>query len=729
MRRKGRHPAWWREGLAIGVFLLTVLALIAMCRVRGPGWVIVPMALCLGGSISYRTARRHLFVGAEALLVIAYFVAIVILRVHLDPPDQSLSAVDALAIVGLVILFPAQMALWTGRRTLQEQMLLVLVAVSQFLYGMTLARPVVWTLGVFFVPALIYTMLQYAVAREIEAVEARPRRPGRQVLRMAGLTALLVPLLVVIGGALFFLMPRYSTLSGAFGALSATRDRDESEASSRRGDSRGGARTGPGRGIDLGISGRIRRDPRAVLSVRLRLESHRRELPPLYGGRLYLRSHVNDDCHANGWSCSESHYPRVHRGDEQGVVRLPGLPPRVGCGFRADVSILHPMAGRYLVSSGRPTRAAVDRSLIGHPAEDLRFERRLEAGERYAVSGEMIYAWPQVRDLIRRRGLAAVHEDTELYTYVPPRPRGDEVTALARRWSTNAPQVAERIDAILGRLRAVPFRYTLDLPAVEFAANPTADFLLRSRAGHCERFADALAVLLRRLNIPARVVEGFVGGEWRERPEPGFVFRARDAHAWVEVYFARLGWVAVDPSPQGAGADSSLSPPESVIDGPRQPADDGGALGFAPTEFDGREQLSLYQHLAAVAADVLTWLGLPVILLLVAGLGALVYFFRRMFAAGGGGGEADEPLDAAPAFNPIRALYAALARRGVRPARGETALELARRAEARLRLRLVPVVERLYAARFGGLDFSAHEQATYECWLDELARTPQEPNA
>lgn len=698
-----------------------------MCRVRGPGWVVVPLALCLGGSVAYRAARRYLFVGAEALLVIAYFVAILVLRPYLDPPDRTLTPVDLLAIVGLIILFPAQMTLWTGRRTLQEQMLLVLVAVSQFLYGMTLARPVVWTLGLVFVPALIYTMLQYAVAREIEAVDARPPRPDRQVARMAGLTVLLVPLLAVMVGALFYLMPRYSTLSGAFGSFNAPRDTSESEASSRRGDPRGGARTGPGRGIDLRTSGRIRLDRRAVLSVRLRLEAHDRELLPQYGGRLYLRGHVLDDSRANGWYCSESHYPRVHRPDEQGVVRLPGLPSRIGCGFRADVRILHPMAARFVVSPGRPNRVGVEGILIGHPSEDLKFARPLEAGDRYAVTGEMIYAWPDVRKIIRRRGLAAVHDDTELYTYVPPRPRSDRVTELARAWTANVVPVVDRIDAILDHLRRSPFRYTLDLPAIRVPGNPTADFLFNSCAGHCERFADALAVLLRRVNIPARVVEGFVGGEWRERPEPGFVFLARDAHAWVEVYFARLGWVAVDPSPQGARGNTALMPPDEVVDGLRQAGDDEGALGFAPTEFGSFEQLSLYHWLAAVMGDSLAWVGWRVILLAAAGFAAFVYFWRRMFG-GDRSGSADEPAATPPAFSPIQALYAVLARRGIRPARGETPLELASRAESRLRVRMVPVVERLYAARFGGLVFSAGEQAQFEQWLDGLSRPQEDPS-
>ncbi len=79
--------------------------------------------------------------------------------------------------------------------------------------------------------------------------------------------------------------------------------------------------------------------------------------------------------------------------------------------------------------------------------------------------------------------------------------------------------------------------------------DPLAWFLLDSRAGHCEYFASALAVLLRVRGIPARLVTGFHSGELGD---PGrIVVRRGHAHAWVEVHTAD-GWVTVDPTPASA---------------------------------------------------------------------------------------------------------------------------------------------------------------------------------
>jgi hypothetical protein len=73
------------------------------------------------------------------------------------------------------------------------------------------------------------------------------------------------------------------------------------------------------------------------------------------------------------------------------------------------------------------------------------------------------------------------------------------------------------------------YAYTLELPGR--VKDPLADFLFDRRAGHCEDFATALAVLLRTRQIPARVVVGFHGGE---RAAGEYLIRAGDAHAWVE---------------------------------------------------------------------------------------------------------------------------------------------------------------------------------------------------
>lgn len=114
------------------------------------------------------------------------------------------------------------------------------------------------------------------------------------------------------------------------------------------------------------------------------------------------------------------------------------------------------------------------------------------------------------------------------------------------------------------------FNYTLDLPAS--AREATLDhFLFRRRAGHCEYFSTAMAVLLRSAGIPARNVNGFLGGTWNEFG--GFLTVSQnEAHSWVEVWFPLYGWVPFDATP-AATTDvaqqfgSWLGPLRGVFDG------------------------------------------------------------------------------------------------------------------------------------------------------------------
>jgi transglutaminase-like putative cysteine protease len=93
------------------------------------------------------------------------------------------------------------------------------------------------------------------------------------------------------------------------------------------------------------------------------------------------------------------------------------------------------------------------------------------------------------------------------------------------------------------------FRYTLAKP--QTSVDPLDEFLFERRSGNCEYFAAALAVMLRTLDIPARVVGGFQRGEWNPYGRY-FMVRLSDAHAWVEAYFDGRGWVTLDPSPRAA---------------------------------------------------------------------------------------------------------------------------------------------------------------------------------
>ena len=95
------------------------------------------------------------------------------------------------------------------------------------------------------------------------------------------------------------------------------------------------------------------------------------------------------------------------------------------------------------------------------------------------------------------------------------------------------------------------YRYSLEgLPAGE--KDPLAAFLFDQRQGNCEYFASALAVMLRSLGIPARVVNGYLGGEWNPYGEYFLIWQS-NAHSWVEAHFADDGWVTLDPTPAVPG--------------------------------------------------------------------------------------------------------------------------------------------------------------------------------
>jgi transglutaminase-like putative cysteine protease len=91
------------------------------------------------------------------------------------------------------------------------------------------------------------------------------------------------------------------------------------------------------------------------------------------------------------------------------------------------------------------------------------------------------------------------------------------------------------------------YGYTLDLKAG--GPEPLSDFLFNVKEGHCEYFATAMAVMLRTQGVAARVVNGFLPGEYNVAAR-AFTVRQSDAHSWVEVYFPRTGsWVTFDPTP------------------------------------------------------------------------------------------------------------------------------------------------------------------------------------
>ncbi|RYZ12566.1 MAG: DUF3488 domain-containing protein [Comamonadaceae bacterium] len=101
------------------------------------------------------------------------------------------------------------------------------------------------------------------------------------------------------------------------------------------------------------------------------------------------------------------------------------------------------------------------------------------------------------------------------------------------------------VDEALRRLRTGGYSYTLE-PGLY--GNDTADaFWFDVKEGFCEHIASAFVVLMRSLDIPARIVTGYQGGE-RNAVDGYWVLRHSDAHAWAEVWLEGRGWVRVDPT-------------------------------------------------------------------------------------------------------------------------------------------------------------------------------------
>ena len=126
------------------------------------------------------------------------------------------------------------------------------------------------------------------------------------------------------------------------------------------------------------------------------------------------------------------------------------------------------------------------------------------------------------------------------------------IPQMAHQIAASADNNYDKATAIESYLRT-HFQYTLQLPRT-VPRDPLANFLFERKQGHCEYFASSMAVMLRTLQIPSRVVNGFRTGEFNDLTSQ-YLVRASDAHSWVEAYFPGYGWVSFDPTPAGPGAE------------------------------------------------------------------------------------------------------------------------------------------------------------------------------
>lgn len=233
----------------------------------------------------------------------------------------------------------------------------------------------------------------------------------------------------------------------------------------------------------------------------------------------------------------------------------------------------------------------------------------------------------QASNLRRRSG--TVHRERAVEASAPGRPLAAD-PAIARRIEASPYRdtfaLAKRLAAgastpydVVARLeRFLRHNYSYD-ESVPLERFPLQAFLFKDRRGYCQQFSGAMTLMLRMDGIPARVAAGFRPGVYDSATQRWRV-RALDAHAWVEVYFAGIGWVPFDPtpprtvpSPASVGAGSALSSSVAPLSGARQGSGVGRAVAGAPSP--GRSRLSTtrawppWLALAATAAALLALVG------------------------------------------------------------------------------------------------------------------------
>ena len=130
--------------------------------------------------------------------------------------------------------------------------------------------------------------------------------------------------------------------------------------------------------------------------------------------------------------------------------------------------------------------------------------------------------------------------------------------ALVQEFRAGAENPMDYIRRVDTYLRGSAFQYTERPPSTPVDDAPLDYFINVSQLGYCQHFAGAMALMLRMAGIPARVATGFTPGGYSSRHK-AWIVRDTDAHAWVEVWFDKYGWVDVDPTPSPTPARSQVA--------------------------------------------------------------------------------------------------------------------------------------------------------------------------
>jgi transglutaminase-like putative cysteine protease len=350
------------------------------------------------------------------------------------------------------------------------------------------------------------------------------KRPG-EANRLPFVALVLLLLIFVLALPLFLVAPRS-------GAAALTRS--------------GGSLTnfiGFSESVTLGEIGDLKRDSAVVMHVRIE------DSQP--GSSLRWRGVALDEFTGRGWRKSSEARRTTEKKNDKGFFQI-GTADVLH--HRTTQTIfLESIESPVLFAASRPIAIQGDFPVVRLDSEGSVQARRREF-ERVIYKALSDTAQPD-EALLRsdvRPYLASFERYKQRPASLDPR-----IGALANAIVVNA-HARNRYDEAKAIESALQTQYGYSLQMRASGSDPLSDFLFNVKAGHCEYFSTAMAVMLRTRGIASRVVNGFLPGEYNEAAG-AYTVKQSDAHSWVEVYFPESqSWVTFDPTP-AAGRTEPVS--------------------------------------------------------------------------------------------------------------------------------------------------------------------------
>jgi hypothetical protein len=275
------------------------------------------------------------------------------------------------------------------------------------------------------------------------------------------------------------------------------------------------------------------------------------------------------------------------------------------------------------------------------------------------------------------------------------------------------------------------YGYSLERKAS--GADPLSDFLFNVKTGHCEYFSTAMAVMLRTRGVAARVVNGFLPGEYNEAAD-AYTVRQSDAHSWVEVYFPETNsWITFDPTPPAGRGVSGRSGMTAWLSKYAEALE---LVWFQyVVGYDKQEQRSLatslhnrlfhYQRVISGTfyrlqkAPWASWRKPVIVILAILLLTLTTTLILRLKHMGWSGFKSSRRQKEAELSSVefYRRLTRLLAERGISRAADQTPLEFAAQTGLELPVRITHAYHRV---RYGSQSLSPREAKEIERWLSQM---------